>query len=92
MREQEINRPKRLDIKAWQGMTVLAVIVSLLNALVPAGFMDVDIFLAISSCAIKLIFLSRLNREFSVGVLVEFWQMVPANSFDRVLHSHEEEI
>ena len=86
MRMNKVDRPKRPDIQAWRGFAVLAVMLAHFGALVPGGFLGVDIFFSISGFVITLSFLSLLNRGTSIkAVLVEFWRrrfwrLVPALS------------
>ena len=86
MKNVEAGRTKRLDIQAWRGVAVLGVMSAHFGALVPAGFLGVDIFFAISGFVITLSFLSLLKRCTDVrSVLVEFWRrrfwrLVPALS------------
>ena len=83
---QHSDPPKRLDIQAWRGVAVLAVMLAHFGALVPGGFLGVDIFFAISGFVITLSSLSLLKRGTGPkAVLVEFWRrrfwrLVPALS------------
>ena len=86
MESREAATTKRTDIQLWRGVAVLAVMLAHFGSLVPAGFIGVDLFFAISGFVITLSFLRLLSREKSIKtVLVEFWsrrfwRLVPALS------------
>lgn len=74
----------RRDIQLWRGLAVLAVMLAHFGALLPGGFLGVDIFFAISGFVITLSFLALLQKGQTWKRTVfefwrrRFWRLVPA--------------
>ena len=82
----ETASERRTDIQALRGIAVLAVMLAHFGSLVPAGFLGVDIFFAISGFVITLSFLKLLKAEHPIRHTLatfwkrRFWRLVPALS------------
>ena len=65
----------RTDIQVLRGIAVLAVMLAHFGALLPGGFLGVDIFFAISGFVITLSFMKLRSHELNHrNVLRKFWQ------------------
>ena len=66
---------RRVDIQVLRGVAVLGVMLAHFGALVPGGFLGVDVFFVISGFVITLsLFSLRTRSVSSKQLLVEFWR------------------
>ena len=76
----------RTDIQIFRGIAVLGVMLAHFGALIPGGFLGVDIFFAISGFVITLSFMKLWSGEPSRGNVLRkfwlrrFWRLFPALS------------
>lgn len=73
--QEKTQTPRRLDIQILRGVAVLGVMLAHFGALLPGGFLGVDVFFVISGFVITLsIWYSHLKTSSTSAFLIGFWR------------------